>query len=102
MVDLDLRHLVDVAVVSGLAGVEKPDPAIFLQALDAAGATPEQAIHVGDNVRDDVEGAEAVGIRGILVDRNSARMPMFGPALERQDTIVVASLLDIPDLLGLP
>ncbi len=102
MVDLDMRHHVDVAVVSGLAGVEKPDAEIFHHALSAAGVAPEEAIHVGDNIRDDVEGAEAVGIRGILIDRTGARAAYFGPAPDRPPPIVVRSLLEIPDLLGLP
>jgi putative hydrolase of the HAD superfamily len=102
MVDLNMRHHVDVAVISGVAGMEKPDPEIFQHALSAAGVTPEQAIHVGDNIRDDVEGAEAVGIRGILIDRTGARGASFGPAPDRPPPIIVRSLLEIPDLLGLP
>ncbi len=102
MVDLNMREHVDVAVVSGQAGVEKPDAEIFQYALDAAGVGPEEAIHVGDNLRDDVEGAEAVGIRGILIDRTGARAAYFGPAPDRAAPIVVRSLLEIPDLLGLP
>jgi putative hydrolase of the HAD superfamily len=102
MVDLEIRHHVDVAVVSGLAGYEKPDAEIFQQALAAAGVAPAEAVHVGDNIRDDVEGAEAVGIRGILVDRTGARPAYFGPSPDRPAPIVVSSLLEVPDLLGLP
>jgi putative hydrolase of the HAD superfamily len=69
MVSLGIRDYFDVAVISGLAGHEKPDREIFLAALAAAGAQPGEAVHVGDSLRDDVEGAEAVGIRGILLDR---------------------------------
>jgi REG-2-like HAD superfamily hydrolase len=110
MVDLDIRRLVDVAVVSGLAGYEKPDPEIFQQALTAVGAKPAEAVHVGDNIRDDVEGAEAVGIRAILIDRsgvsgsdmpNLPKAAYFGPAPDRPATTIVSSLLEIPDLLGL-
>jgi putative hydrolase of the HAD superfamily len=102
MVDLEIRHHVDVAIVSGLAGYEKPDAEIFQQALAAAGVAPEEAVHVGDSIRDDVEGAEAVGIRGILVDRNGARAAYFGPTPDRPPPIIVSSLLEVPDLLGLP
>jgi putative hydrolase of the HAD superfamily len=102
MVDLAIRHHVDVAVVSGLAGYEKPDAEIFQQALAAAGVAPQDAIHVGDSLRDDVEGAEAVGIRGILINRTGALMPSFGPVPDRPAPIVVSSLLEVPDLLGLP
>jgi putative hydrolase of the HAD superfamily len=102
MVDLEIRRHVDVAVVSGIAGYEKPDAEIFQQALAATGVAPEDAVHVGDSIRDDVEGAESVGIRGILVDRSGARAAYFGPAPDRPPRIVVTSLLEVPDLLGLP
>jgi FMN phosphatase YigB (HAD superfamily) len=45
---------------------------------------------VGDSLRDDVLGAEAMGMRGILVDRHNRRP-------KRQDR--VRSLDDLPDLL---
>ena len=72
MVSLGIRDYFEVAVISGLTGHEKPDPEIFLAALAAAGTGPEDAIHVGDSLRHDVEGAQAVGIRGILLDRSGA------------------------------
>ena len=102
MVDLNMRHHVDVAVISGVAGVEKPDAEIFHLAVEAAEVAPAEAVHVGDNIRDDVEGAEAVGIRGILIDRTGARTPNFGPAPDGHPPLLVKSLLEVPDLLGLP
>jgi HAD superfamily hydrolase (TIGR01509 family) len=49
-------------VSSAVAGVEKPDPAIFLVALDRLGVAPERALHIGD--RDtDRDGARAAGLR---------------------------------------
>ena len=69
MVGLGIRQYFDCVVVSGLSGVEKPDAEIFQCALEAAGVRPEEAIHVGDSLRDDVRGAEAVGIRAVLLDR---------------------------------
>lgn len=69
MVGLGIREFFHFIVVSGLSGVEKPDPEIFARALAAAGVRPEEAVHVGDSLRDDVEGAEAVGVRAVLLDR---------------------------------
>lgn len=102
MVDLDIHRYVDVAVVSGVAGYEKPDPEIFHQALNVAGVGPHEAVHVGDNRRDDVDGAEAVGIRAILIDRRRGGAAYFGPTPEEPASIVVSSLIEIPALLGLP
>ena len=38
----------------------------MLELLDVA---PEEAVMVGDTVEDDIEGAHAVGMRALLVDR---------------------------------
>ncbi len=65
-----LGELLDGAVSSAAAGARKPDPAIFEPALELAGCAPEEALHVGDTVEEDVEGARAAGIRPLLIDRN--------------------------------
>lgn len=62
-------HL-DGAVSSAAAGARKPDPAIFEPALEQAGCRPEEAVHVGDTPEEDVEAAEAAGIRVFLIDRD--------------------------------
>lgn len=102
MIDLGIRHYVDVAAISGVTGSEKPAREIFLHALTAAKVAPSEALHVGDNIRDDVEGAEAVGIRGVLVHRTGGRPAYFGPSPAPTAKLIVSSLLEIPDLLGLP
>lgn len=61
-------HL-DAAVSSAEAGALKPDPAIFQAALALAGCSADEAVHVGDTREEDVEGAEAAGIRVLLLDR---------------------------------
>jgi putative hydrolase of the HAD superfamily len=62
-----LRRYLDVVVDSTLAGVEKPDPAIFRTALDALGVPPSQALYVGDLYDVDVIGANAAGIPAVLL-----------------------------------
>ena len=59
----------DGIVTSAESGVRKPDPAIFLAALKLAGCRPDEALHVGDTVAEDVAGAEAAGIRALHLDR---------------------------------
>jgi putative hydrolase of the HAD superfamily len=59
---LDLTHLFDVVIVSAVERVEKPDPAIFLLACRRMGFAPNQVLHVGDDPRDDVDGARAAGL----------------------------------------
>jgi putative hydrolase of the HAD superfamily len=65
-----LLELVDGVVTSAEAGAAKPDPAVFRGALELAGAEPADAVHVGDSLDNDVEGARAVGLRAILVQRD--------------------------------
>ena len=66
---MGLTGHIDFAITSGDAGAEKPHPAIFRAALTRAGVQPEQAVHVGDQVESDIEGAMAAGIAPILMDR---------------------------------
>lgn len=64
---LGLRSLVDFVIVSAEHGWRKPHPSIFEAALEAAATSPEETVHVGDALRDDVAGAILAGIRPILV-----------------------------------
>jgi FMN hydrolase / 5-amino-6-(5-phospho-D-ribitylamino)uracil phosphatase len=83
---------VEVAVGSRAHGRIKPDPSIFVAALEALGVQPEETVMVGDSYEDDVEGARVLGMRAILLDREG-RQP---EAEDRIDT-----LLALPAALGL-
>jgi putative hydrolase of the HAD superfamily len=48
-------------VSSAEAGVEKPDPGVFLAAVERLGVQPERTLHVGDDEADRA-GAEAAGL----------------------------------------
>jgi putative hydrolase of the HAD superfamily len=88
------HHALDVdAVVGSKAhGRVKPHASIFAAALEALDARPEQTAMVGDSYEDDIEGARALGIRAILLDRDGLR----ADAEDRIDT-----LLALPAALGL-
>jgi putative hydrolase of the HAD superfamily len=85
-----LLSLVDGVVTSASAGVAKPDARIFERALELAGGGAADAVHVGDSLDNDVEGARGVGIRAILVARDGA-----APA----GVEAVRSLAEVPVLL---
>jgi HAD superfamily hydrolase (TIGR01549 family) len=87
------RLEIDVAIGSRAHGYTKPDPTIFRAALDRLDVAPEAAAMVGDSLEDDVEGAAALGMRAILVDRDG-RHPEFAPRLD--------DLYGLPAALGLP
>jgi len=67
---LGLAPYLGFVVTSKEAGADKPNPPIFLAALDKAGVNASEAIHVGDQYKLDVLGARAVGINPILIDRD--------------------------------
>lgn len=49
-------------VTSAEAGAPKPDPAVFLAALERLGIAPDRALHIGDEQSDE-DGARAAGMR---------------------------------------
>ncbi len=75
---LGIRDAFETVVASGAAGVSKPSPAIFAQALGRLGVEPAEAAHVGDSLRDDVWGAVRAGMRPVWLRRPEARP--FDPA----------------------
>lgn len=50
----------------------KPAPRIFSATLSRLGATPSETVHVGDHLRNDVFGAQQVGLRTIWLRRAPA------------------------------
>jgi len=58
---LGVLEWIDTAVISAEVGMEKPDPRIFHHACERLGVEPAAALHVGDDVEDDVAGARAAG-----------------------------------------
>ena len=66
---LGLLPLLDAVITSAEVGAAKPDPAIFEAALAAVGCAAAEAVHVGDSVENDVEGAGAAGVRTLLLAR---------------------------------
>jgi putative hydrolase of the HAD superfamily len=82
---------VDAMVGSRSHGRTKPHPSIFAAALRILEVRPEEAAMVGDSYEDDIEGARALGMRAILLDRDGLRPD----EPERIDT-----LLALPAALG--
>jgi len=60
---------VDAIVDSRSHGRVKPHPTIFQAALAVLAVAAEDAVMVGDSLEEDIEGARALGMRAILIDR---------------------------------
>jgi putative hydrolase of the HAD superfamily len=86
-----LTPLLDGALSSAEVGAPKPDPEIFTRALALAGARPDEALHVGDDLEADVGGALAAGLEPVLIDREGSLAPP--PGVRR-----IASLAELPAL----
>jgi putative hydrolase of the HAD superfamily len=71
---IGLMEYIDICISSANVGFEKPNSRIFRQAIELAD-NPQEAWMVGDNLMADVRGAEAVGMRAILV-RKPAHEPV--------------------------
>ena len=61
----ELRQIFDTLVISGEVAMRKPQPEIYLLAAERTGAKPEECVFV-DDFSVNVEGAEAVGMTGIV------------------------------------
>jgi putative hydrolase of the HAD superfamily len=66
---LGIADFFDTVTISSLAQAAKPSPKIFQAALDKHAVDPDEALHVGDSLRDDVEGARNAGLHAVLLDR---------------------------------
>ena len=92
-----------VTALAHATGVEpivmgKPSQAFFAAALERLGAKPGRTAMVGDDIRADIEGAKAAGLKGILV-----RTGKFRPAdleLGIEPDLVIDSIVDLPGILS--
>jgi HAD superfamily hydrolase (TIGR01458 family) len=75
----------------------KPAPAFFDVALGLMAASRERAVMVGDDIVNDVLGAQAAGITGVLV-RTGKFQP--GDLDKGEPDHVIESIADLPELLA--
>jgi HAD superfamily hydrolase (TIGR01458 family) len=93
------------AYVAGLeqaAGVEavvcgKPAAAAFTAALEQMNVSPDRAVMLGDDVVNDIVGAQAIGITGALVRTGKFRESDLA---EGTPNLVLDSVADLPALLS--
>ncbi len=65
-----LAPLLDGVITSAEVGARKPSPEVFVRALALGGVEPGEAVHVGDSPGEDIAGAQAAGIRAVLIRRD--------------------------------
>jgi len=72
---LGIAEFFDTVTISSLAHAAKPSPKIFELALEQHAVEPAEAVHVGDSMRDDVEGATKAGLAAVLLVREGKQVP---------------------------
>ncbi|TAJ22930.1 MAG: HAD family hydrolase [Nitrospirae bacterium] len=92
---LGIADLFDTVTIASLAKAVKPAPRIFHLALDQHAVDPEEALHVGDSFRDDVEGARKAGLAAVLIDRGQA-----SDRIVQDATPMIQTLDELPRLLA--
>jgi HAD superfamily hydrolase (TIGR01549 family) len=92
----ELDGLIDVAISSSQHGYMKPHRSIFEAALKLAGVDAPDALMVGDSLTQDIEGAQRVGMKGVLVRRSEAVSSSENQAI---GVPVIRTLRELPGLL---
>ena len=92
--------LVDGDVYSSEIPWVKPHPEAFAAALDAVGVTdPGRAVYVGDRPFEDVHGAQAAGLRAVLVPHSDIPLDQQVAGHGRDDVVPDAVVQRLGDLL---
>jgi putative hydrolase of the HAD superfamily len=76
-------------IVSAAVGWRKPAHEFFTAVVKAAGCPPEQILLVGDDLRNDIHGATAAGLRAVLYDPQGRSEG--GPRIRRLRDLLPAS-----------
>ncbi len=71
LADLGLRKYINYSIFSFEAKLRKPEAGIFLALLKKMSIAPAEALMIGDDMKNDILGAEAVGMDAILLDRTN-------------------------------
>jgi putative hydrolase of the HAD superfamily len=75
-----MEELFDAVVISGEVGLHKPQPEIFYLGAERIGVAPEECVFV-DDLRENCEGAEAVGMTAILHRGSQGTLPQLSELL---------------------
>ena len=77
----------DALTFSDEVKLSKPAEEIFLMTLRSLDVAPDQAVHVGDSIRNDVAGARKCGLKTVWITGFSEREDPTDPATEPDETV---------------
>jgi putative hydrolase of the HAD superfamily len=90
----DLDKLFDAIVISGAVNKRKPSPEIFKRTLKVLGVSASETVFVGDTLDADIEGAKAVGMKAVYIERRSEKVEHVSPDQ------TIKSLSELPIVLS--
>jgi putative hydrolase of the HAD superfamily len=93
----------DVTVFSSVAGLQKPDPKIYLMATEKLGVQPQDCLYVGDGDSNELTGAAGVGMHPVLIrvaQEDSAEPVRINPEIDNYECPCIASLQEVLNLVG--
>ena len=96
----EIRPYFDFIVSSAAYGMRKPNPRIFDHALDHWGASPEQAVMVGDTLGADILGAHNANMLGVWITRRADNPANRAHADTIKPDHKIGTLLELPELLA--
>lgn len=87
---LNVKGYFEKTLISGVIGLEKPDPNLFKMGAHCLGLSPEHILHVGNDIDEDYYGAQQAGFQAVLLDRDNL--------CQRKNIKKIASLTQIHTL----
>ncbi|OGN99008.1 MAG: hypothetical protein A2Y89_00270 [Chloroflexi bacterium RBG_13_51_18] len=92
----------DVTVFSSVAGIQKPNPKIYLMATEKLGVQPQDCLYTGDGDNHELTGAAGVGMHPILIrvaHEDSADAIRSNPEIDNWHGPVITSLKEVLNLV---
>ena len=82
-----IYHYFSTITTSEEVGLKKPNPLVFLKALEKANTNPEQSVMIGDSFEADILGAKNIGMDSIFYNYRNENVS--------SDFIIINNLLEI-------
>ena len=92
MEQLGILAYFDTLTFSDEVGLAKPSEVLFFQTVQALGVPPEEVVHVGDDLQNDVLGARQSGMKTIWIETYDDRRPQ----VDVRPDVTVSDLGQVP------
>ena len=94
-----LEHYFDPLLVSAAEGIRKPHQELFQKVLKAWNLPPDQTVMVGDNLMEDILGAQRTGIHQIWMKEHVDTPENHDVAQQIQPEAIATTFQEIPGLI---